>query len=148
MCLGLAACFEEDAGPGGGDLVGLATSGTAEDLQRALDAAAPETVRALRYGPAENGLAHAAVANTANPSAVRQVVSAGAEANLADANGRTPLHFAIELQAEAALLQLLAAGADPEIETGHSQTPRAFCEVALRDVPDYTICRVLLDQLP
>ena len=147
LALGLMACDEEVPQGGQSDLVGLAAGGDPVALQAALDAAGPADVTALRYGPANNGLAHAAVANRVNPEALAQVIRAGADVNLIDDNGRTPLHFAIETQAEAALMQLLRLGADPDIQTGLGQSPRAFCEDALKQVPDYAICRKMLNNL-
>ena len=125
-------------------LVELAGKGAQGELQKALDGAETGAVAAIRYGPAKNGLAHAAAANTKNPQAVAQVAAAGSDVNLVDANGRTPLHFAIEMNAEAALLQLIAAGADPSIETGLGPSAMTFCEDALQQVPDYQICLTLL----
>ncbi len=147
LALGLGACDEAAPRAGGGDLVTLAAQADQAALQAALDAAGPDGVASLRYGPAGNGLAHAAVANQANPEAVGQVARAGADVNLVDANGRTPLHFAIEARAELALTQLLALGANPDIRTGSGQSPRAFCEDALKQVPDYAICRKMLNNL-
>lgn len=147
--LGLSACFEESEMAGTaagttGNLVALAAGASQDRLQAELDATNRADIAALRYGPAANGLAHAAVANLGNPQAVRQVVQAGADANLVDANGRTPLHFAIEAQANTAIEILLAVGADPDIQTGSGQSPRAFCEDALKSLPDYAPCRTLL----
>jgi ankyrin repeat protein len=67
--------------------------------------------------------------------------------NLIDANGRTPLHYAIELQSDAAVLALLKLGANPDVQTGSGQSPREFCQDALKQVPDYAVCRKMLDSL-
>jgi ankyrin repeat protein len=143
--MGLAACLD-DLGAGGGDLVELAATAQRAELAAALDAAGPEAVANLRYG-AQSGLAHAAVSNKANPDAIAQVNEAGADVNLIDANGRTPLHYAIELQSDAAVLALLKLGANPDIQTGSGQSPRAFCQDALKQVPDFGVCQKMLDSL-
>jgi ankyrin repeat protein len=69
-------------------------------------------VRALRYAALEGDLER-----------IQEMIAAGADVNLADQAGFTPLHFAAQGQHAATAQALLAAGADVDARDSFGKTP-------------------------
>jgi ankyrin repeat protein len=78
-----------------------------------------------RAGAQQRTALHLAVAQ-GDVALAESLLERGADPNARDAQGRTPLHAALKLDADRALpllQRLLVAGADPEVATANGETP-------------------------
>lgn len=74
------------------------------------------------------------------------MLEAGADPNLTDEFGRTPLHWAARRASHCVKL-LLAAGADPNVVDSHSTTPLHWLAYADKKVPGmrfHDVCELLI----
>jgi uncharacterized protein len=104
-------------------LFGAAKSGNVTAIEGALAAGAD--VNAFDYSERKNGrtaLSYAAQNN--HPDAIRALVAAGAQVNLANNTGYTALHHAAEAGAVEAAKTLLELGADKNLRHLGGFTPR------------------------
>jgi ankyrin repeat protein len=62
-------------------------------------------------------------AGDGDASAAKRALAAGADVNLADAQGWTPLHFAAQAQSPAIVALLLEKGATVDVPDRHGNTP-------------------------
>ncbi|WP_300029332.1 ankyrin repeat domain-containing protein [uncultured Roseobacter sp.] len=92
-----------------------------------------------RYGNNQN-VVHAATVNRENTDAVKQAVLYGADVNHQDEEGRTPLHYAIDLDDLAKAKSLMELGAATTIENASGFSAISFCAVVLRDQPRHKTC--------
>ncbi|WP_425040534.1 ankyrin repeat domain-containing protein [Primorskyibacter sp. S187A] len=123
-------------------LVDIVTSAPASEVTQALAASRTDDIANLRYGHFNNGLAHAAVRNP-DASVIRLVQDAGANIDLQDGQGRTPLHHAIDADAAAAARMLLALGARRNLTNSAGLTADGFCRALLEELPSHETCRIL-----
>jgi len=99
-----------------------ATAGNVVAIEGAIAAGAD--VNAVDYSKSTNGrraLNYAALNN--RPDAIRALVAAGAQINLANNTGFTPLHHAAEAGSVDAARALLELGADKTLRHGGGLTP-------------------------
>lgn len=104
-------------------LFGAAKSGNVKAIEGALAAGA--SVNALDYRAHKNGRSALSYAASNNqPNAIRALVAAGAQVNLANNTGYTALHHAAEAGAIDAAKALLDLGADKNAHHMGGFTPR------------------------
>ncbi len=116
-----------DAGTGYTPLLEAAWSGNTEALRILLNAGA---AAAIDYRDAEEGVSalHASViacrdSATAKPENVTALLAAGADANLTDRDGWTPLHSCAHYHLPQIIPLLLKAGANTQLRDNHGATP-------------------------
>jgi ankyrin repeat protein len=107
----------------------VAAAGYRVELARALvsagadlDASNRHRARPLHY--AADGMPGAASWNPdAQAAMITFLISAGADPNVTDGRGVTPLHRAVRTRCAAAVKALLNGGADPKLKNGNGSTP-------------------------
>lgn len=86
----------------------------------------------------KRALIHSVAVNVDYPETLDFLLEAGADANLSDANGLTPLSMAFMYGNTTAVKTLLQAGANPESPLADGSSIQAICtEVLERRLPEY-----------
>ncbi|WP_300030972.1 ankyrin repeat domain-containing protein [uncultured Roseobacter sp.] len=91
-------------------------------------------------GGGERALIHSVAVNVDYPETLQFILDAGADPNMPDANGFTPLSRAFLYGSTAAVAKLLQAGANPESPLGDGSQIQDFCtEVLVNRQPGYLL---------
>lgn len=94
------------------------------------------------YGRGQN-IVHAATINPQSGDAIRLAVAAGGDVDHQDADGRTPLHHAIDANLAQSAEALLQNGASTEIENEAGFSASRFCDVVLKSEPTHSTCLIV-----
>ncbi|WP_227272738.1 ankyrin repeat domain-containing protein [Roseobacter weihaiensis] len=138
--LSVSACYADDLRIA----EAFATFEKAE-LLRFLSTKTEADVSQYRYARGQN-VVHAALVNASNPDAIRIAVQYSADLDHQDADGRTPLHHAIDGNATTEASILLDLGARLDLPNASGLTAVSFCEGVLRDQPDHATCKIVKSQ--
>ena len=107
--------------------------GSEDPRQRLLLLAHGSHVHRFSHNPMRNQPLHACIALSRDPETVRILIAQGADVNMAQAGGYTPLHQA----AAAGLIEvtkiLLEAGAKPDLRCDQGKTPADYARERSHD---------------
>ena len=142
-CVLQAADRAHEQGARAEELARISAHGTPAEMTKALDAAGPDASK-VRFGR-DAALTHAAVVNHDHPEMIDLLVELGAPIDAQDADGRTPLHHAIDADDAEATRRFLSLGADLTLENSAGLTPPAFCRLAMKSLPDHESCRLVIE---
>ena len=89
-------------------------------------------------------LYHVAIISPTPKEVISILFEAGVDINIADREGRTPLHHAIDANNADAAVSLVAHGARTDI-SDRIQSVKEMCKIALRDIPKHKACLAIED---
>ena len=121
----------------------LVATGTPAEFAALKNEAKFKEIASFTYGRGQN-LAHAAVENKKYPEVLMLLADAGVDLDRQDADGRTPLHHAIDADRLEGARILIDLGASLTLENEAGFSPIRFCKDALRSLPGHRTCQLVL----
>jgi len=100
--------------------------------------------KSLVFGRGYN-LVHVAIKNEERPEVIRVLFENGANLDLQDDDGRTPLHHAIDADNAKAAKVLIELGAKTNIPNDAGFTQTRFCQDVLKQISSHRTCLVVLE---
>ncbi len=121
----------------------IVATGSPEEFSILKDENRFKEISSYLYGREQN-LAHAAIENKKFPNVLELLFQAGVNLDHRDADGRTPLHHAIDADRIEAARILINLGASLTVKNEAGYSPALFCKEALKSLPSHKTCQLVL----